>query len=128
MLLGTITKRKLALSQNQRMAQVGRDLKDHQASTLPLQAGLPASTFNTRPGCPIQPGLEHLQGRGIHSFSGQPVPAPHHSHSKELPPDIQPKSSLLQLKTISPCPPVIYPSKELILKIHEQFSVIECLR
>jgi len=26
--------------------------------------------------------------------------APHHSHGKELPPDIQPKSSLLQLKTI----------------------------
>jgi len=48
---------------------------------------------------PIQPGLEHLQGRGIHSPSGQPVPAPHHSHSKELPPDIQRKSSLLQLKT-----------------------------
>ena len=34
-------------------------------------------------GC-IQPGLEHLQGRGIHSLSGQPVPAPHHSHSEEL--------------------------------------------
>jgi len=28
---------------------------------------------------PIQPGLEHLQGRGIHNLSGQPVPAPHHS-------------------------------------------------
>ena len=33
---------------------------------------------------PIQPGLEHLKGWGIHSLSGQPVPAPHHSHSKEL--------------------------------------------
>ena len=32
----------------------------------------------------IQPGLEHLQGQSIHSFSEQPVPAPHHSHSKEL--------------------------------------------
>jgi len=84
MLLGTITKRKLALSQNQRMAQVGRDLKDHQASTLPLQAGLPASTFNTRPGCPIQPGLEHLQGWGIHNLSAQPVPAPHCLLSKEF--------------------------------------------
>ena len=28
---------------------------------------------------PIQPGCEHLQGWGIHSLSGQPVPAPHHS-------------------------------------------------
>ena len=33
---------------------------------------------------PIQPGLEHLQGRGIHNLSGQPVPAPHHSPGKEL--------------------------------------------
>uniref|UniRef100_A0A8V0XBP6 Sialin n=1 Tax=Gallus gallus TaxID=9031 RepID=A0A8V0XBP6_CHICK len=30
---------------------------------------------------PIQPGLEHLQGQGIHSLSEQPVPAPHHSHN-----------------------------------------------
>ena len=27
---------------------------------------------------PIQPGLERLQGQGIHSPSGQPVPARHH--------------------------------------------------
>ena len=53
---------------------------------------------------PIQPGLEHLQG-----WTGHPqpvwaaVPAPHHSHRKELPPDIQPQSSLLQLKIISLC-------------------------
>ena len=40
---------------------------------------------------PIQPGLEHLQARGIHNLSGQPVPAPHHSPWKELPPNIQPK-------------------------------------
>ena len=32
---------------------------------------------------PIQPGLEHLQGWGIHNLSGQPVPAPHHSLGKE---------------------------------------------
>ena len=32
----------------------------------------------------IQPGLEHLQGWSIHSLSGQPVPAPHHSLCKEL--------------------------------------------
>jgi len=28
---------------------------------------------------PIQPGLEHLQGWGIHNLSGQPVPVLHHS-------------------------------------------------
>jgi len=53
---------------------------------------------------PIQPGFDHLQGRGIHNLSGQPVPAPHHSLGKEISPDIQPKSSLPQFKTISPCP------------------------
>ena len=38
---------------------------------------------------PIQPGLEHLHDtQGIHGIYGQPVPAPHHSHGKELPPDI----------------------------------------
>jgi len=62
---------------------------------------------------PIQLGHEHLQGGGTHSLSGQPVPAPHHSHSKELPPDIQPKSSLFQLKTTSPCPAIIYPCRGL---------------
>ena len=61
----------------------------------------------------IQPGPEHLQGRGIHKLSGQPVPAPHHSHSKELPHDIQPKSSLPQLITISPFPAVTYTFKGL---------------
>ena len=58
---------------------------------------------------PIQPGLEHLQGWTGHLWA---VPAPHHSHSEELPLDIQPQSSLLQLKTISPCPAAIYPFKE----------------
>ena len=98
------------------MAWVGRDLKDHTAPTPPPHAGPPTSTFNTSPGCPgpIQPDLEHLQG-----WTGHPqplwtaVPAPHHSHRKGLPPDIRPKSSLLELKTISPCPAVIYPFKEL---------------
>jgi len=61
----------------------------------------------------IQPGLDHLQGLGIHNLSGQPIPAPHHSHNKEYPPDIEPKSSILQLKTISPCPAIIYPFKKL---------------
>ena len=63
---------------------------------------------------PIQPGLEHLQG-----WTGHPqplwaaVPAPHHSLCQQLPPGIQPQSVLLQLQTISHCPAVIYPCKEL---------------
>jgi len=36
---------------------------------------------------PIQLGLEHLQGCGIHNFSGQHVPVPHCPLSKELPPN-----------------------------------------
>ena len=34
---------------------------------------------------PIQPGLEHRQGGGSHSFSGQPAaPVPHCPHSEEF--------------------------------------------
>ena len=77
---------------------------------------------------PIQPGLEHLQG-----WTGHPqplwaaVPAAHHSHSKELPPDIQPKSSSFNLKTISPCPAVTHPFEELtpLLFMIEFCSVIK---
>jgi len=32
----------------------------------------------------IQPGLEHCQGRGSHSFSGQPVPVFNHTHGEEF--------------------------------------------
>jgi len=64
--------------------------------------GPPTSTFNTRPGYPgphptwpwTSPGTGHPPPRWA---AGQ---APHCAHSKELPPDIQPKSSLLQLQTI----------------------------
>ena len=80
------------------------------SSNPPPHTGPPTSTLNTRPAAqgPIQPGLEHLQG-----WTGHPqplwaaVPAPPHSHSKELPPHIPPQSALLQLHTISPlscCP------------------------
>jgi len=37
---------------------------------------------------PIQPALECFQGGGIHSLTGQPVPVPHHPHSKEFLPNI----------------------------------------
>ena len=53
------------------MVWVGRDLKDHLVPTpchgqrhLPLDQGAQS---------PIQPGLEHCQGWGTHSCSGQPV-------------------------------------------------------
>ena len=37
---------------------------------------------------PFQPVLEHFQGQSIHSFYGQPIPAPHYSLCKDLPLDI----------------------------------------
>ena len=92
------------------MAWVGRDLKDHEAPMSLLQAGPPTFISNSRPGCPgphpTWPWIrgDVPQGWGIHNLSGQPVPAPHHSLGKELPLNIQPKSSLFQLKTIPPCP------------------------
>jgi len=49
------------------MAQVGRDLKDHEAPTPLPQAGPPTFICNTRPGCPgphptwtwVPPGMGH---------------------------------------------------------------------
>uniref|UniRef100_A0A8C9MF83 Gap junction protein alpha 10 n=1 Tax=Serinus canaria TaxID=9135 RepID=A0A8C9MF83_SERCA len=45
--------------------------------------------------------LTRSVGWGIHNFSGQPVPAPHHPHSKEFLPT---KLTLFQFKAIPPCP------------------------
>jgi len=44
------------------MTWVGRDLKDPPVPTPLPWAGLPTTKSGTRSGCPIQPGLEHLQG------------------------------------------------------------------
>ena len=54
------------MSQNHRMAQVGMDLKDHEAPTLLPQAGPPTSKFNTRPGCPGPQLCSIPQGTGIY--------------------------------------------------------------
>lgn len=65
-----------------RNAWVGRTLKLTQ--TLP-SAGYhpPAQAAQGQ----IQPGLECLQGRGIHSFSGQLVPVRHRPLGEEFLPD-----------------------------------------
>ncbi|XP_053929411.1 protein AMN1 homolog isoform X2 [Cuculus canorus] len=52
------------------MVWVRRDLKAHRVPT-------PLPWVNQGAQSPIQPGLEHLQGWGIHSFPGRPLPAPH---------------------------------------------------
>lgn len=57
----------------------GRDHKDNVVLTLLAWAEhLPQTAQSS-----VQPGLKHFQGRGIHSFSGHPIPVPPHSHSKE---------------------------------------------
>ena len=66
------------------------DLEDHQVPTSCHRQGcqpLDQVLDQTAQG-PIQPDLEHLQERGIHNLSMQPVPAPHHSLSRKLPPNI----------------------------------------
>jgi len=60
----------------------------------------------------IQPGLECLQGWGIHSLLGQPISV-HHILGEKISPNIRPKPPLSQFKTISPCPITIYPCKQL---------------
>jgi len=59
------------------MAWIGRDLKDHEAPNPPPQAGLPTSTFNTRPGFPgpypTPPGRGHPQPLLAACFSTSPL-------------------------------------------------------
>jgi len=63
------------------MVWVGRDLEDHLVPTPCHEQGHlpPAHAAQSS----IQPGLEHCQGGGSHSFSGQPGPVFHHSHGEE---------------------------------------------
>jgi len=49
----------------------------------------------------IQPGLERLQGWGIHSLLGQPVPVCHHPLCEKLPPNIQPVISHNRNRSVS---------------------------
>jgi len=64
----------------------------------------------------IQPGLECLQGWGIHNLLGQPVPVRHHPLCEKLPANIQPKPPLSQFKTIPPRPVTIHAHKQLLTK------------
>jgi len=70
---------------------------------------------------PIQPGLAHLQGWGIHSPSGQPVSALSTLAVKNFP-SIQSIPSFLELKTIPPCHVAIHLSKKLIPLLFIQAS------
>jgi len=63
----------MSISKNHRMAWVEKVLKDHLVSTPLLCAGSP-TTRSRAAQSHIQPGLECLQGWGIHNLLGQPVP------------------------------------------------------
>ena len=68
-------------SHNHRMGFVGMDLKDHLVPTPLPRAGTPP----TLPKAPSSLALS--TSRDIRSFSGQPVPGPHHPQSKEILPN-----------------------------------------
>jgi len=76
----------LYYSQNHIMVWVGKDHEDHVVQSPCYRQGqiLPHQVAHS----PIQPGLEHLQGGGIHNLTGQPVLVSHHPHSKEFLPNI----------------------------------------
>jgi len=55
------------------MVRVGRDLEDHEPPPHPCPRQghqSPHLTLGQAAHGPIQPGLEHLQGWGIHNLSG----------------------------------------------------------
>jgi len=64
------------------MVWVGKNLIDHLVP--PLCHGQGHLPLDQVAQSPIQRGLQQFQGGGIHDFSGQPVPVPHHPHSKEV--------------------------------------------
>ena len=82
------------------MAWVEKDHNDHLVSTPLLCAGSPTTRQAAQ--SHIQPGLECLQGLGIHNLLGQPVPVCHHPPGEKLLSNIQPKPPLSQFKTTPP--------------------------
>ena len=66
---------------NHGMVWVGRDLINYPVPT-PCHAQGPLLPAHGAPN-PIQPGLECFQRGDTHSFSGQPMPGPHHPHGEE---------------------------------------------
>lgn len=81
------------------MTEVGRGIKDHlvPARCHTQAIGRDTSCYTRFPQCPIQPGLECLQGWGIHTFTGQPAPVPHCSDLVKK----FPTTSTLNLPTFS---------------------------
>jgi len=68
------------------MAWLEKEHNDHLVSTPLLWQG--HQTPDQAAQSHIQPGLECLQGWGIHNLPGQPVPVRHHPLCEKLPPKL----------------------------------------
>ena len=88
---------KTQILQNHRITKVGKDPQDH-----PVQPSTHHQWFLLKhvPQHNIQTLFEHLQGRWLHHFSGQPIPVPDHSFREVVFPNVQPETSLAQLEAI----------------------------
>ena len=72
--------RDIELQKYHRMNRIRRDGNDQIAPTSCCGQGCHSPDQGAQGS--IQLGLEHLQGQGIQSFSGEPVPLPHYPVSK----------------------------------------------
>lgn len=61
---------------------------------------------------PIQPGLDHIQGWGIHNFTGQHILVPYCPLSEEFLPNTSSKYTLFLFKTVIPCTITTLPDKK----------------
>jgi len=86
--------------QNHKMVGVGRDLCGSSSPTPLLKQGRLQQAAQDR----LKAGLEYLQRRRLHNFSGQPVPVLHHPQSEEVLPHVQMELPMLQFVPIAPCP------------------------
>ncbi|NXM63783.1 WASF1 protein, partial [Illadopsis cleaveri] len=84
----------------------------HGQGHLPLSQAAPS---------PVQPGLGHCQGsRNNHSFSGHPVPGPHHPRREEFLPDVQSEPTLPVYSHFLFLPP--FPAGIQLRKVQEQWE------
>ena len=75
----------ILVSQNPRLAGVGRDLCGSPSPTPLLKQGHLQQAAQDL----VQAGLEYLQRRRLHNLPGQPVPLLHHPQSEEVLPCVQ---------------------------------------
>jgi len=92
-------------SQNHRIAEVGKELKDHQIQPQPNHTTLTNNPpLRHVPEHHIQTVFKHIQGWWLNHLPGQSIPVLNNPFCKEQFPDIQPELTLVQLEAISPRP------------------------